>query len=326
MSFFVDEVRFQVVSGDGGAGAVSFRREKYVPYGGPDGGDGGKGGNVVFESKSNLSTLSHLKGKPVLRARKGQDGRGRRMHGRNGDDLLIHVPPGTRIKDSDTGECLHDFSNKTDGEQWICLVGGRGGQGNWHFRSSRNHVPRFAQPGMPGTECGLDLELSVIADVGLLGLPNAGKSSLINAVTATQSKVGAYPFTTRIPHLGVYRRGDKEIILADIPGLVEGASSGYGMGFQFLRHVGRAKKLAWLTDLGEKNPADAVRTLEKEIRAYDPSMANKKRVIIGTKTDLDMDGEKMKSLQAAFPNDMVMGISVFTRTGLEAIMDTLLEN
>lgn len=326
MSVFVDEARFEVLSGDGGAGSVSFRREKYVPMGGPDGGDGGKGGDVLFITKRNLSTLSHLRGKPFIRARNGEKGRGSRMHGKNGEDAIIHVPPGTRISDAGTGEHLHDFSQDIEGEQWLCLSGGRGGQGNWHFRSSRNQSPRYAQDGEPGSSLFLALELALIADIGLVGFPCAGKSSLINAITSAQSKVAAYPFTTKIPHLGVLRRGDTEVVLADIPGLIEGASEGIGLGFQFLRHVGRATSLAYLSDLGEPQPSDAIITLEKELCTYDASMNQKKRIIIGTKTDLDEDGRKLQELKHSFPKDTVLGISVYTRSGLNTLIDALLEH
>ena len=323
MSAFVDEARFEVVSGSGGAGSASFRREKYVPRGGPDGGDGGKGGDIVFITRRNLSTLAHLRGKTVFKAQPGENGRRRRMHGKNGDDTIIYVPPGTRISDAVSGERLHDFASKAEGERWVGFKGGQGGLGNWHFKNSRSRSPKYAQDGRSGTSRSLALELALIADIGLIGLPSSGKSSLINAMTAANSKVGAYPFTTKVPHLGVLRRGDREAVIADIPGLIRGASEGVGLGFQFLRHIGRAKTLAYLTDLGEPNPAAAILSLETELYSYDLAMRSKKRIIIGTKTDLDEDGGKFSALKAAFPGDLVFSTSVYTRDGLDNLMDAL---
>ncbi len=325
MSAFVDETRFEVRSGDGGSGSASFRREKYAPKGGPDGGDGGRGGDVVFITKKNLATLAHLRGKAVFKARHGEPGRGRRMHGSNGDDEIIPVPPGTRIRNAFSGEILHDFPKDLEGERWVCLSGGKGGLGNWHFKSSRNRRPTYAQPGLPGSMLEVSLELALIADIGLIGLPSAGKSSLINAVTAAQSKVGAYPFTTKVPHLGVLKRGEAEIVVADIPGLIEGASEGAGLGHKFLRHIGRAGSLAFLTDLSEDNPATAVRILEKELLGYDESLSSKKRIIVGTKTDLDEDGKGFDALKKAFPDDIVLGVSVFNREGLEHLINLFIE-
>ncbi|MCG8452048.1 MAG: GTPase ObgE [Spirochaetales bacterium] len=325
MSAFVDETRFEVRSGDGGSGSASFRREKYVPRGGPDGGDGGDGGDVIFITRRNLATLAHLRVKALHKARRGENGKGRRMHGKNGEDIIIPVPPGTIIRNVETGEVLHDFQQNREGEEWTCLQGGKGGLGNWHFRSSRNQAPTHAQEGKPGQALEISLELSLIADIGLVGLPSAGKSSLVNALTAARSKVGAYPFTTKIPHLGVLRRGDAEVVIADIPGLIEGAAEGAGLGHRFLRHVGRASHLAYLTDLGEEDPVHAVHLLESELLRFDPALKDKKRIIIGTKTDLDEDGSQFDALKAAFPNEPVLGISVYLREGLDELVNTLVE-
>jgi GTP-binding protein len=321
MSAFVDETRLEVRSGDGGAGSASFRREKYIPRGGPDGGDGGKGGDLVFVTRRNLSTLAHLKGKKLLKAKNGEPGRGRKMHGRDGEDMVISVPPGTRITDTETGEVLHDFSRITEGETWIFIRGGIGGLGNWHFRTSRNQRPTYFQDGRSGDTRFVSLELALIADIGLVGMPNSGKSSLINAVTTSRSRVGAYPFTTKIPNLGVMRRGDAEVVVADIPGLIEGAADGAGLGHKFLKHLGRAVSLAYLTDLGEEDPVRIIRLLEDELKHYDPEFLEKKRIIIGSKTDLDESGEKLADLRSAFPDDHVVGISVFTRQGLGEVTD-----
>jgi len=325
MSAFVDETRFEVRSGDGGAGSASFRREKYVPLGGPDGGDGGKGGDVVFITRRNLSTLAHLRGKHFIKAKHGESGKGRKMHGKNGDDMIIPVPPGTIIRDTETGDTLRDFSSNLEGEEWVCLKGGFGGLGNWHFRTSRNQKPTYSQDGKPGASLDVSLELALIADIGLVGLPSAGKSSLINAMTAANSKVGAYPFTTKVPSLGVLRRGDAEVVIADIPGLIEGASDGVGLGHKFLRHIKRSGSLAFVSDLGEEDPVLAVKILEEELRKFDEHLPDKRRIIVGSKTDLDESGEKLKLLSSAFPDDKVLGVSVYTRDGLNELIDAFIE-
>lgn len=325
MSAFVDETRFEVRSGDGGAGSPSFRREKYVPRGGPDGGDGGKGGDVIFITRRNLATLTHTRGKVIYKAKHGDPGRGRKRHGKNGEDIVIPVPPGTIITDTETGEVLHDFSKNIEGEKWVCLTGGKGGLGNWHFRTSRNQSPTYFQDGKPGMNRNVSLELALIADIGLIGMPSAGKSSLINALTAANSKVGAYPFTTKIPSLGVLRRGETEVVLADIPGLIEGASNGAGLGHKFLRHIGRSGSLAYLTDLGEEEPVHAVMLLEEELRKYNSHLSDKRRILIGSKTDLDESGEKLAALISSFPEDKVLGVSVYTRNGLNELTDAFIE-
>ncbi len=325
MSAFVDETRFEVRSGDGGAGSASFRREKYVPRGGPDGGDGGKGGDVVFVTRRNLATLAHTRGKTAYTAKHGGPGRGRKKHGKDGEDIVIPVPPGTVITDTETGEILHDFPTDTEGEEWICFTGGKGGLGNWHFRTSRNQSPTYFQDGKPGMRRDVSLELALIADIGLVGMPSAGKSSLINALTAANSKVGAYPFTTKVPSLGVLRRGETEVVLADIPGLIEGASDGAGLGIKFLRHIGRSGSLAYLTDLGEEDPVHAVKILEEELRKYDPHLSDKRRIIIGSKTDLDESGENLAALISSFPDDKVFGVSIYTRDGLNELTDAFIE-
>ena len=213
MRSFVDEVILQVASGSGGSGCVSFRREKYVPRGGPDGGDGGRGGDVVFVVRRNLKTLAHLRRRRLLKARNGAPGEGRQKQGRDGENLEIPVPPGTMVRDAETGELLHDFPG--EGEEWVFLRGGAGGKGNTHFKSSRVQAPRFAQPGKPGAEATLRVEMNIIADIGFVGFPNAGKSSLLRALSRARPEVADYPFTTKIPHLGVLRRGDMDLVLAD---------------------------------------------------------------------------------------------------------------
>ncbi len=310
---FSDETYIDVASGNGGGGAVSFRREKYVPKGGPDGGDGGRGGDVVFVVKNNLRTLQHLKLKRVYKAQNGESGRGARCHGRNGDSVEIPVPPGTIIKDASDGTVLKDF---TDDESWVYLAGGRGGKGNWHFRTSRRQTPRFAQPGMPGAQKRVHVELRIIADIGFVGFPNAGKSSLLNYLTNANSKVADYPFTTKIPHLGVFRYDDRDIILADIPGILEGASEGAGLGLKFLRHIARTEVLAYLIDVSDNRYKTAFSALKGELSSYSPELAKKRRVLVLTKTDLPEAADRAAELAREFPDETVIPISVFSGEGV----------
>jgi len=326
VSSFVDEICLEVRSGDGGSGSVSFRREKYVPRGGPDGGDGGKGGDVVFVSRRNLATLAHIRRRVVYEAKNGEPGSSRRMRGKDGDSLVILVPPGTRVIDVSTRKVLHDFDKELEDEEWVFLAGGCGGLGNWHFRTSGNQAPKYAQPGKPGSLRKVSLELSLIADLGLVGMPNAGKSSLINVLTSAKSRVADYPFTTKIPYLGVLRRGEQEKIIADIPGLIEGASRGAGLGHKFLRHISRSACLVYMSDLGEADPVQALRILKREIELFNSNLIKKPSIIIGSKADLDESGAKLDSLTKAFPNDEVIGVSVFSREKLNQFRDSLFKN
>jgi len=323
MSSFIDEAFLEVRSGDGGSGSVSFRREKYVSRGGPDGGDGGKGGDVIFVSRRNLSTLAHIRRRAAYAAKNGKSGSGRRMCGKDGDNLVISVPPGTRVIDITIGKTLHDFDRKSEGEEWIFLTGGRGGLGNWHFRTSGNQTPTHAQSGKLGSLREISLELLLIADIGLVGMPNAGKSSLINALTSAKSRVADYPFTTRVPCLGVLRRGEQERIIADIPGLIEGASEGVGLGHRFLRHISRSAYLVYMSDLSDADPVHTLRVLKKEIELFDSNLLKKPSIIIGSKADLDESGAKLDLLIGAFPDDEVIGVSVFSSEKLEQFCDRL---
>src|SRR5690554_3257107 len=281
---FSDETYIDIASGNGGNGCVSFRREKFVAKGGPDGGDGGRGGDVVFVVKDNLRTLVHLKRVRTFKAENGKDGQGRRSFGRNGADIEIPVPPGTVIKDPGTGEIIKDLEGL---ERYVFLEGGNGGKGNWHFRSATRQAPRFAQNGEPGVSMRIGLELFIIADIGFVGFPNAGKSSLLNNLTNARTKVAGYPFTTKIPQLGMLRYDNNDIVLADIPGIIEGASQGAGMGLKFLRHIARTVALAFLIDLSDERYATALETLQGEIKEYAPELLEKPYVVIGTKIDLE---------------------------------------
>jgi GTP-binding protein len=318
---FVDEALIEVASGDGGPGSVHFRREKFIPKGGPDGGDGGDGGSVRFVVRPNLKTLSHLATQRVFRAENGRPGAGQRRHGRDGRDVEIALPPGTLIKDAESGRLLADLS--TSGQSWLFLQGGRGGKGNWHFRTPTRQAPRYAQKGLPGASRRLRVELNLIADVGLVGQPNAGKSTLLAALTNARPKVAPYPFTTRTPYLGVLRSGDSELLLADIPGIIAGASQGAGLGLRFLKHVNRTRALAFLVDLGEAEPGAALQVLRSELTAYDPALLTRPRLVVGTKLDLPDSGERLRELERAAEGERVVGISAWSGQGLEDLAGAL---
>ncbi|MDO3378588.1 GTPase ObgE [Geoalkalibacter halelectricus] len=285
---FVDEVKIHVKAGDGGRGCLSFRREKFIPKGGPDGGDGGDGGDVVFEVDSNLSTLMDFRYKVHYKAERGGHGMGKNRHGKSGETLVIRVPPGTLVYDADTDELLADLT--TPGERRLLLRGGMGGRGNARFATSTNRAPRHTQPGIPGEERTLRLELKLLADVGLVGLPNAGKSTLIAAVSAARPKIADYPFTTLVPNLGVVRYGGfKTFVMADIPGLIEGAAEGHGLGTRFLRHVERTDLILHLLDLltpEGQTPEEHFALINRELSRYSPELAHKPQLVVLTKADV----------------------------------------
>ena len=287
MTGFVDECNLHAKGGDGGAGCVSFRREAHVARGGPDGGDGGSGGNVWLVADRNVSSLLAFKDFPFRRADDGTHGQGKKKHGRTGDDLIVKVPEGTVIKDFD-GELLADLV--TAGDRWLAAGGGHGGRGNARFLSNKRRAPAFAEQAEIGEEKWLRLELKLMADVALVGFPNAGKSTLISRISAAKPKVASYPFTTLTPHLGVVRRNDDfEMVVADIPGLIEGAASGKGLGHQFLRHVERARVLLMLVDLADvegKSPGEQEDILTRELGDYDATLLNRPRMVVGTKSDV----------------------------------------
>lgn len=295
---FVDYAKIYVQAGHGGRGCVSFRREKYVPKGGPDGGDGGRGGHIVFSATRELNTLLDLRYKREYRARRGQHGMGKKMHGRDGNDLVIPVPVGTVIRDADSGEVLYDLNE--EGMAEIAAKGGRGGLGNSHFATPTRQVPRYAQPGEEGEEKTLIIELKLLADVGLIGLPNVGKSTLISVISSARPKIADYPFTTLVPNLGVVKFEDhRSFVVADIPGLIEGAHKGAGLGFRFLRHVERTSVLLHLVDVSEMAGGDPVESMEKisrELSLYSPELAKKPQVVVGSKSDIAGDGKKMSEL------------------------------
>ena len=298
---FVDEAVIEVIAGDGGNGAVSFRREKYVPRGGPDGGDGGRGGSVVIRADRNLNTLIDYRYARIHRAGNGEKGRGADQYGRGAEDVILRVPLGTVITDADSGEQIADLA--LDGQSALVARGGRGGLGNLHFKSSTNRAPRQSTPGEKGEQRRLRLELKVLADVGLLGMPNAGKSTLIRAVSAARPKVAEYPFTTLAPNLGVVRVDqNRSFVVADIPGLIEGAAEGAGLGHRFLRHLQRTRLLLHVIDLappdGASDPVADARAIVKELKRYDASLADKPRWLVLNKIDLIAPEEREARIAA----------------------------
>ncbi len=323
MDGFVDETWIEVSSGKGGDGAVSFRREKYAPKGGPDGGDGGKGGDVVFVVRDNLKTLSSLKMKNFLRAENGKPGLSKRRHGRDGADVEIVVPAGTIIREIETKKVLMDLTQPD--ECWVFLKGGKGGRGNWHFSTPTRQAPRYAERGESGKTIRLLLELSIIADIGLIGYPNAGKSTLLSVLTNAHPEIGNYSFTTKVPNLGVIKYNYRDLIIADIPGIIEGASRGAGLGLKFLKHIGRTKGLLFLIDLSSSDFTQTFEKLLNELKAFDLTLLNKPRVLVGSKMDLENTEEKLLQLKLSFPKEDVIGVSAITHRGIEVLKNKILE-
>ncbi len=327
---FVDEAQITVKAGDGGHGCVSFRREKFIPFGGPDGGDGGDGGHVYLVADESLNTLIDFRHDRRFRAGRGEDGRGSQMTGRSGEDKLIPVPVGTVVYDAETDELIGELT--VAGERLLVAQGGIHGLGNTRYKSSTNRAPRQSKPGTSGEERVLHLELKLLADVGLLGMPNAGKSTLVNTVSAARPKIADYPFTTLYPHLGVVSTGPyQSFVIADIPGVIEGASSGAGLGFQFLRHLERTRLLLHLVDVApvdsDVNPAEQVASIATELAAYSPTLAAKPRWLICNKLDLlDMAERPARvaaiAAQCAWTGP-IFGISAATGWGLPPLIQAI---
>lgn len=317
---FIDYAKIFISSGNGGRGHISFRKEKFVPKGGPDGGNGGKGGNVIFEANPHLNTLLDFRYKKKYEAPDGNAGSYANRTGRSGKNLIIKVPCGTIVKDIETGEILADLTEA--GERAIVAKGGIGGRGNAEFTTSVNQAPRHAEPGIPGEERNLVLELKLIADVGLVGFPNAGKSTLISAISAAHPKIGDYPFTTLIPNIGIVSVApEKSFAVADIPGLIEGAHEGKGLGIQFLRHVERTSILAYLLDVCSEDPLKEYEVLREELRAFNPEMELKKRIICLSKSDI-LDEElkiAFRALDFNDPGTEIFLISAVSGEGIEAM-------
>ena len=320
---FYDSAKIYVRGGDGGNGCVAFRREKYVPEGGPWGGDGGRGGDVIFRGDEGLRTLVDFRYRRHYKADRGQHGRGKNMHGRSADDLVIRVPPGTIIRDEETGRLLGDIT--TDGQIVIVAGGGRGGRGNSRFASAHNKAPTMAEKGEPGQERWVLLELKLLADVGLVGFPNAGKSTLIAQVSAARPKIADYPFTTLIPNLGVVTMGEgQSFVIADIPGLIEGAHTGAGLGHDFLRHVERTRVLIHVLDTAGtegRDPLDDFRVINRELKLYNEALAGRPQVIAANKIDLPDSNESLERLQNEFGAAYeIFPVSAVTGTGIKELM------
>jgi len=318
---FTDQVEIHVRSGKGGNGMVHFRREKFVPLGGPDGGDGGKGGDVIFEVKRTLNTLSAFRQNQKFKAEDGVKGGPSQLSGRYGKDLIIHVPPGTVLFDADTGELIGDLTD--DKQQLAVCKGGRGGRGNQHFANSRNQAPRTAEKGEPYEEKRIRLELKLIADIGLIGVPNAGKSTLLTALTNAKPKIAPYPFTTLEPNLGVAEIDyNTTVVLADIPGLIEGASHGAGLGHDFLRHVQRTRVLVHLLDGLSEDPIADYSQINTELSLFDPNLGKKPQLVVLNKVDQPQVQERLASIQKEFKKRKVefMTISALARTNTRELL------
>lgn len=323
---FVDEASIHVAAGKGGNGSASFRREKYIQYGGPDGGDGGAGGSVYLEGDSGLNTLVDFRHRRIYKAQNGVQGMGREKYGKKGEDIYIRVPLGTIVTDEESGVALGDVTEH--GQHLLVARGGRGGLGNVHFKSSTNRAPRKFTPGQPGEAFQLHLEMKVLADVGLLGFPNAGKSTLISTVSAARPKVADYPFTTLYPNLGVVSLGiDTSFVIADIPGVIEGAAEGAGLGLQFLKHLQRTRLLLHLVEISPPDdvaPEDAVRQLEKELINFDEALGGKKRWLVFTKCDVMEASEAKEIVEQALKALEWQGpwfmISSVTRSGTDELV------
>ncbi len=324
---FIDEVFITVQSGDGGRGCVSFRREKFIPRGGPDGGDGGKGGDVILQSTSRRRTLYPFRFRRQFKAKNGAHGRGKRKTGKNGEDLIIEIPPGTLVSDAETSDLLKDFIQP--GETYIVAKGGRGGQGNSRFKTSTRRTPRFAQPGEAGQYLKLNLELKLLADVGIIGLPNAGKSTLISVISSATPKIADYPFTTLNPILGVVQADQEEsFVVADIPGLIEGAHEGAGLGIRFLRHIERTRILVHLLDastIDPQNPLVSYETINGELAQYNPLLTEKPQIVVLNKMDIPGTEQNAKIIQTAIDDRQVLKISAATRKGIEPLKLKLVE-
>jgi GTPase len=322
---FIDEALIQVTAGNGGRGCVSFRREKYIPRGGPDGGDGGKGGDVAILTTSRKRTLSHFRYKRVFNAENGGHGQGKRRTGKNGKDLFIEVPPGTLILNADTEKIIKDCA--TNGETVIVARGGKGGKGNSRFATATNRAPRYAQPGLPGEAFSLKLDLKLIADVGIIGFPNAGKSTLISRISSARPRIADYPFTTLSPILGVVTpEWGTPFVVADIPGLIEGAHEGAGLGIKFLRHIERTRILLHLIDASAIDPDDPLKSytvINQELAGFSRTLLEKPCVVALNKMDLPEAGILADRFAAALDQTPVFKISAVTGSGVDALMNHL---
>jgi len=325
---FIDEVKIYVKAGDGGNGCLAFRREKYVPRGGPSGGDGGRGGDIVMVASEHHNTLLHFRFNPEHKAQRGRHGEGSNRSGKVGESIELPVPVGTIVYDADTGELLHDFTQA--GDRFVVAKGGRGGRGNQHFATSTHQAPKEHEAGKPGEELNLRLELKLLADVGLVGFPNVGKSTLIARISAARPKIADYPFTTLEPNLGVVRYEDRSFVVADIPGLIEGAHLGHGLGTQFLRHVERTRLLVHLVDVSESSGRDPVHDFEvimDELASFNDDLARKPMLLVATKMDVAQDPHRIEALEqkATDVGLELLKISAVTGKGVDRLVRRMAE-
>ena len=317
---FIDYAKIRLRAGNGGAGIVAFHREKYIDKGGPSGGNGGRGGNIIFSTNPNLHTLQDIRYRRLYKAENGNSGGANKRTGKSGEDLIIQVPCGTIIKDLNTNKIVIDMVKEN--QNHIVCQGGIGGRGNYNFKSSVQQTPRFAQQGIPGEELHVELELKILADVGLVGLPNAGKSTLLSVMTTAKPKIADYPFTTLQPHLGIVKYGEyQSFVMADIPGLIEGASQGKGLGHQFLKHIERNRILLFLIDILEPNPQDVFDKLSNELSSFNETLMDKPKLVVRTKRDT-MDKAKNLENWKNFSEEYI-DISSVSNTGLDILKDRL---
>lgn len=324
---FVDELTIKLLAGSGGDGCTSFRREKFVPMGGPDGGNGGKGASIIFEVDKNLKTLVDLSYRKIIKAPKGENGKGSNKYGKNAEDIIIAVPEGTTVINTETNEVMADLIN--DKERFVVAHGGRGGKGNKSFATHDVPAPKFSEKGEPGEEVIVKLELKVLADVGLIGMPSVGKSTLLSVISASKPKIAAYHFTTLNPNLGVVKlKNGDSFVMADLPGLIEGASNGVGLGIEFLKHAMRTRIIAHLVDMGSsegRNPSEDYRVIREEIEKYSEILKNKKEVVIASKMDLADGSKNLEEFKKNYPNVEVIPISAFNMEGIDEMIERLME-
>lgn len=319
---FIDRVKLHIQAGKGGDGIVAFRREKYVAYGGPYGGDGGRGGSIVFEADAHKSTLLDLRFQRRLKAADGGNGKTKKMHGADGDDYIVKVPIGTLVKDCKSGQVIADLTQ--DKQQEIIAQGGKGGRGNWHFRSSKNTAPQYSELGEPGIERDIEVELKLLADVGLVGFPSVGKSTLLSVVSKAKPEIAAYPFTTITPNLGVVQSPDgRSFVMADLPGLIAGASEGKGLGHQFLRHIERCRVIVHVIDMGAndgRDPIEDYRIINEELAQYEYRLMERPQIVVANKMDLDDAQANLQRFKAAYPDVEVFAVTAIIAEGLNPLL------
>lgn len=322
---FVDELNIKLMAGPGGDGCTSFRREKFVPMGGPDGGNGGRGASIIFKVDKNLKTLVDLSYRKIIKAPKGENGKGANKYGKNAEDIIVMVPEGTTVINTKTNEVMADLI--TDGEEFVAAKGGRGGKGNKSFATHDVPAPKFSEKGEPGEEVIVKLELKVLANVGLVGMPSVGKSTILSVISASKPKIAAYHFTTLNPNLGVVKlKNNESFVMADLPGLIEGASEGIGLGTLFLKHAMRTRILAHVVDMGSsegRDPIEDYKIIRNEICKYSEILKNKKEVVIASKMDLENSKENLEKFKKAYPEILVIPISCYEMTGIEEMLTKL---